>query len=206
LEPGVPTDVTVLVRPMPAQVTSFGAGALRVRSVVAEVVRVPPGAAPLVRVEVAGVPDDVAIEVAAARLPLVRDGDVWVGRVPVSASAAAGVWPFVVVARSGDQATERRDQLIVDPDAPLLEPAADGPVRAGTSLGLSAVVYLEAVSVEVDGPYGAVSLSEAVPGRWVGELMVPANAPAEVVELVATVFTVDGVVATAPFRFRVLAP
>ncbi|MDF1524138.1 MAG: hypothetical protein P1P87_15145 [Trueperaceae bacterium] len=206
LAPGVPTDVTILVRPVPARVPTFGGGALRVRSVVAETVRVPPGAAPLVRVEVAGQAEEVAFEIGGARVALARDGDAWVGRVSVSASAEAGVWPFVVVARSGDQTSERRDQLIVDPDAALLDPSADGPVRAGTDLGLEVVVYLGALAVEVDGPFGAVSLSEGAPGRWGGVLSVPADASAGVIELVVSVVTADSLVATAPLRFRVLAP
>ncbi len=206
LDPGVPADVTILVRPVPARVATFGGGALRVRSVGAEVARVPPGAAPLVRVEVAGEADEVAFEVGEERVALARDGDAWVGRVAVPASADAGVWPYVVVARSGDRDSERRDQLIVDPDAALLEPSADGPVRAGANLAVAAVVYLEAMAVEVDGPFGAVSLLEGEPGRWSGTLAVPTDASAGVVELAVSVVTTDGVVATAPLRFRVLTP
>jgi hypothetical protein len=112
----------------------------------------------------------------------------------------------VVVARSGDQVSERRDQLIVDPDAALLEPSADGPARAGANLSLAAVVYLEAMAVEVDGPFGAVALSQVAPGRWAGVLAVPTDAAAGVVELAVSVLTADGVVATAPLRFRVLTP
>jgi len=206
LEPGVPADVTILVRPVPAQIATFGGGALRVRSVSAEVARVPPGAAPLVRVEVAGEADEVVFEVGGERVALRPDGAGWVGRVAVPASAGAGVWPYEVVARSGDQVSERRDQLIVDPDAALLEPSADGPIRAGANLALAVVVFLEAMSVEVDGPFGAVALSEGAPGRWAGVLAVPSDAAAGVVELAVSLVTAEGVVATAPLRFRVLAP
>jgi len=206
LEPGVPADVTILVRPVPTQVATFGGGALRVRSVVAEVARVPPGAAPLVRVEVAGDVDEVAFAVGGERVSLQRDEGGWVGRVAVPASAGAGVWPFVVVARSGDTVVERRDQLVVDPDAPLLDASADGPVRAGAALELGVIVYAEAVSVMADGPFGAVTFVEAEPGRWAGVLAVPADAPDAVVELAVSITTVDGVVAATPLRFRVLAP
>jgi hypothetical protein len=206
LEPGVPTDVTILVRPVPAQVATFGGGALRVRSVRAEVDRVPPGAAPLVRVEVAGEAEDVVFEVDGERVALRRDGAGWVGRVAVPASAGAGVWPYAVVARSGDDVAERRGQLVVDPEAALFDASTDGPVRAGADLRIDVIVYAAAAAVAVDGPFGALALAEGEPGRWTGLLPVPADAPDAVVELSVAVATTDAVVATAPLRFRVLAP
>ncbi|MFN2322878.1 MAG: hypothetical protein ABR510_07955 [Trueperaceae bacterium] len=206
LEPGAPTDVTILVRPVPAQVATFGGGALRVRSVVAEAARVPPGAAPLVRVQVAGDADGVVFEVGAERVPLERDGAGWIGRVPVPASSGAGVLPFVVVARAGEEVAERRDQLIVDPDAPLLEADGDGPVRAGSDLRVDVVAYFEAATVSADGPFGALDLLEGEPGRWSGVLAVPSDAPDSVAELAISALAGDGVVATTTYRFRVLAP
>ena len=206
LEAGAPADLTIPVRPVPTQVTSFGGGALRVRTVVAEAARVPPGSAPIVRVQVAGAADGVVFEVGADRVLLVRDGTGWIGRVPVPASAGAGVLPFVVVARAGDEVAERRDQLIVDPDAPLLEASADAPVRAGERLRLNVVAYVAAVSVTADGPFGAIELLESDPGRWVGDLDVPADAPDAVAELTIAAVAIDGTVAATTFRFRVLAP
>jgi hypothetical protein len=206
LAAGAPVDVTILVRPVPAQVATFGGGALRVRSVVPEASRVPPGAAPLIRVEIAGAPDGVVFEVGAERVDLERDGSGWIGRVPVPASAGAGVLPFVVVARSGDEVAERRDQLVVDPEAPLIEAFGDGPVRAGATLTLEVVAYFEAASIAVDGPFDALELSEALPGRWTGLLDVPADAPDAVVELAITARARDGSVAATMYRFRVLAP
>ena len=206
LEPGAPADLTILVRPVPAQVATFGAAALRVRSVASEAARVPPGAAPRVRVEVAGEADTVEFEVGAERVPLERDGTGWVGRVPVPVSAGAGVLPFLVVARLGDEVVERRDQLIVDLDAPLLEASSDAPVRAGGRLRLEVVAYFPATSITADGPFGAVELQEGDPGRWTGTLDVPRDAPDAVVELVIATVGRDGAVATTPLRFRVLAP
>jgi len=206
LEPGVAAALTILVRPVPAQVATFGGGALRVRSVASEAARVPPGAAPLVRVEVAGGADGVEFEVGAEQVSLERDGSRWVGRVPVPASAGPGILPFVVVARSGDEVAERRDQLIVDPDAPLLEVSGDAPVRAGERLRLDVVAYIEAASVTADGPFGAIELLEGDPGRWAGVLDVPADAPDAVVELVIEAVDREGTAAKIPFRFRVLAP
>ncbi len=206
LEPGTPADLTILVRPVPAQVATFGGGALRVRSVVVEIGRVPPGAAPLVRVQVAGDAEGVVFEVGAERVVLEPDGTGWIGRVPVPASAGAGVLPFVVAARSGDEVAERRDQLIVDPEAPLLEASGDAPVRAGERLRLEVVAYFEAASVMADGPFGAVELVEGDPGRWTGGLDVPADAPDAVVELAIEAVAIDGTVTATTFRFRVLAP
>ncbi len=206
LEAGAPADLTILVRPVPAQVATFGVGALRVRSVVAEAARVPPGAAPLVRVEIAGAADEVVFEVGADRYRLERDGAGWVGRVPVPASAGAGVLAFVVVARSGDEVAERREQLIVELDAPLLEVFGDGPVRAGGTLQLDVVAYFAAVSVMADGPFGATPLTEGEPGRWAGVIEVPYDAPDTVVEFAISAVGSDGVGVGTPFRFRVLAP
>jgi hypothetical protein len=112
----------------------------------------------------------------------------------------------VVVARSGDEIAERRDQLVVDPEAPLIEASGDAPVRAGERLRLEVVAYFEAASVTADGPFGAVELAEGDPGRWTGLLDVPADAPNAVVELAITAVPVDGTVAATAFRFRVLAP
>ena len=148
----------------------------------------------------------MAIEVGADRVALERDGAGWIGRVPVPATASAGVLPFVVVARSGDDATERRDQLVIELDAPLVEASGDGPTRAGSELRLEVVVYLEAAAVTADGPFGAVVLAEGDPGRWSGVLAVPGDAPDAVVELAVEVRGADGVAVTLPFRFRVLAP
>jgi hypothetical protein len=206
LQPGSPEDLTILVRPVPAQVATFGGGALRVRSVASEAPRVPPGSAPLVRVEVAGAADGVVFEVGAERVPLERDGSGWIGRVPVPATAGAGVLPFLVVARSGDEVAERRAQVVVDPEAPLLDASGDGPVRAGAALRLDVVAYFAAASVAVDGPFGAIELAEGAPGRWTGVLDVPADAPDAVAELAITAFARDGAVASVAYRFRVLAP
>lgn len=206
LEPGEPADLTILVRPVPTEVVSFGGAALRVRSVAAEVARVPPGAAPLVRVELAGAADAVVVEVGSRELALERDGSGWVGRVPVPATAVAGVLPFTVVARAGDAAATRRDQLVVDPEAAALEASAAGPVRPGADLALEVVAYFDAVSVVADGAFGPVAFAEVARGRWTARLAVPADAPDAVVELAIAAVDRDGAMRTTAVRFRVLAP
>jgi hypothetical protein len=139
-----------------------------------EVERVPPGAAPLVRVEVQGDAQSVVVESAAGSAPLARDG-VWVGRVSVPADAADGVWPFTVVARGRG----RRGQ----PPRPArrgrrrpgdLALATDGPVRPGGELRLTLTAYLEVERVTVASPFGEpLTLAEIEPGRWAGVLAVP---------------------------------
>ena len=114
--------------------------------------------------------------------------------------------PFTVVARAGEEVAERRDQLIVDPEAPLLEASGDAPVRPGERLRLEVAAYFEAASVTADGPFGAVVLLEGDPGRWTGVLDVPVDAPDAVVELAIAATSADGTVAATTFRFRVLAP
>ena len=207
LEAGVPAEVRFLVRPPVVTVQPFTPDALRIRGVALEADRVPPGAAPIVRVAIQGeagallliLPD--GMEVA-----LVPDGDAWVARLPVAAEHTAGVLPFTVVARAPQGEATRRAQLIVDPEAPLVQVTSDAPVRAGGLLTVRVSAYLDARGVALLHPFGDdVALVEDEPGRWSGTLPVPAGTADAVHELAVRVEGGDGRAFFETLRFRVLA-
>jgi len=208
LEAGVPAEVRFLVRPPVVTVQPFTPDALRIRGVTLEADRVPPGAAPIVRVAIQGdagavlliLPDGVEVELA-------PDGDAWLGRLPVVSERTAGVFPFTVVARASQGEATRRAQLIVDPEAPLVEVTSDAPVRAGGLLTVRVRAYLDARDVVLAHPFGDdVALFEDEPGRWSGALPVPAGTPDAVHELAVRVESGDGRAFVEALRFRVLAP
>ena len=208
LEPGVPGEVTFFVRPAEVRVQAFTAQSLRVRSVALEVDRVPPGAAPLLRVDVQGEPDAVTVVHADGALQqLRREGDAWHGRVPVPLEQPAGVLAFTVVVRAGDTEATRRGQLIVDPAAAALLLTSDAPVRAGGALMVRLSAYVDAREVTLAHPFGDdVALVEDEPGRWSGVVTVPADTPDAVYELVVRAATADERALAETLRFRVLDP
>ena len=208
LEPGVAGEVTFAVRPAEVRVQTFTPQAVRVRSVALEVDRVPPGAAPLVRVEVQGDPDAVTLTtVDGIERALTRDGPVWLGRLVVPLEQPAGVFAFTVAVRSGEEATTRRAQLIVDPAAPASLVTSDAPVRAGAALTVRLDAYLDVRAVTLAHPFGAdLAMIEDDPGRWRGAFAVPAGTPDAVYELAVRVETADGRALVETLRFRVLAP
>ena len=208
LEPGVAGEVAFLVRPAEVRVQAFTAQALRVRSVALEVDRVPPGTAPLLRVEVQGEPDGVTLSTAdGAEQRLVHDGAAWLGRLDVPLEQRAGVLAFTVAARSGDEETTRRAQLIVDPAAAAVLVSSDAPVRAGAALTVRLSAYLDARTVTLAQPFGEdVAMVEDDPGRWHGVLPVPAGTPDAVYELAVRVEAADGRTLIETLRFRVLDP
>jgi hypothetical protein len=155
LQAGVPAEARFLVRPPVVTVQAFTPLALRVRNVEPESERVPPGAAPLIRVGVQGAPETVALLLPdGVEVALERDGDAWAARLPVPEAHAAGVFAFAVVARSPQGEATRRAQLIVDPRAPFLEITSDAPVRAGGVFGVHVRAFFEASRVTVVHPFG----------------------------------------------------
>jgi hypothetical protein len=205
LTPGVAEGVEFVIRSAPTAVRSFGGSALRIRAVDLEVVRVPPGAAPVVRVEVVGEPHAVDVVTSAGAVDLVAIDGIWIGRVPVPSDAEAGVLPFTVRARSAAGDVERRGQFVVDLDAPIVVVTGDAPVRPGGVLLIEVTSYAVAVAVNASGPFGEVRLLEGEPGRWSGELIVPHDASDAVVELDVRVVDGAGREFAETYRFRVLA-
>ncbi len=200
-----PGDITFLVEPLAATIRSFAAPAARVRAVELERERVPPGAAPLVRVVVEGRVDGVEVRAAEGTSRLEQVDDAWLGRVPVPIDAAEGPYGFVTVARSGVEESTRRGKLIVDPNAPVIELSSDAPVRPGTRLTVEAAVAAVAESVRVTSPFGEpVTLRETAPGRWIGYVAVPADTEDGVYTVMAEAITEAGVVWRSELRFRVL--
>jgi hypothetical protein len=200
-------EVAFLVRPAAALAQSFAPQALRIRSVAAEAERVPPGAAPLLRVAVQGEVDAVVVETPAGTTPLTLVDGAWLGRLAVPADAPAGVWTYTVVARAGEAEARRRGQLVVDGSVDPVVVAGDPPVRPGGVLALSVTVLGTADEVQARSPFGdLVALREAEPGRWVGAIPVPADAPDAVVALEVDVVGFGDATLVRTFRFRVLAP
>ncbi len=208
LEPGVADEIAFLVRPAEVRVQAFTPQALRVRSVALEVDRVPPAAAPLLRVDVQGDPDAVTVVLAdGAEHALQRDDDAWIGRVPVPLEHPAGVLAFTVVVRAGEAEATRRAQLVVDPGAAALLLTSDAPVRAGAALTVRLSGYLDARGAALAHPFGDdVALVEDEPGRWSGAITVPAGTPDAVYELAVRVEGADGRTLVETLRFRVLDP
>ena len=203
-----PGEVVYLVQPAVVTVQAFTPQAFRVRGVALEVDRAPPGAAPLVRVDVQGDPEAVTLVTAdGVEEALAWDGDAWIGRVPVSQAHAAGPLGFTVIAREGEAEVTRRAQVIADLAAPLMELASDAPVRPGERLTVQASVFLAARSVTLAQPFDdEVALVEDAPGRWSGSVLVPEGTPDSVYELAVRAEALDGRTFVETLRFRVLAP
>jgi len=208
LEAGLPAEVRFLVRPPVVTVQTFTPQVLRIRTVELESERAPPGAAPVVRVEVQGEPDSVALLLPdGLQVALDLDGDAWTARIPVPEAYAAGLLAVTVVARAQQAEASRRVQLIVDPLAPLLAITSDAPVRAGGELTVRVRAYFDAHRVALAHPFGDdVTLVEDEPGRWRGVLTVPDGTPDAVYESSVRVEGVDGRALVETLRFRVLAP
>lgn len=207
LAAGVTETVTFLSRPASAAARSFSGGALRIARIELERERVPPGAAPLVRVQVRGEPDRVTVTLADATVTLEGVDEQWTGRLEVPASAAPGVLTLSVVAGAGDEEVTRRGQLVVDPDAPLFETETTGPARPGQALPVTVTALFEAAGVSVVSPFGErVDLAETAgePGRWRGVLAVPDDAEDAVYTLRVELVDATGRRIEDEVRFRVL--
>lgn len=207
LLPGLPTQVAFLVQPAAARAQPFAPRALRIRSIEVGAERLPPGAAPLLRVVVQGEADSVQVVTKDATHQLTLEDGVWTGRVTVPSTAAPGVYGFTVLAHAGDAEASRRGQLIIDAAAPILELSSNAPVRPGETLQVAVVAHVAADTLSLSQPFGdAVALTEEAPGRWVGVLDIPEDAEDAVYTLGVRVVTTDGKVYAEELRFRVVAP
>ena len=201
-----PAEVVFVVRPVQAVARAFSPATLRIRAVELERDRLPPGAAPIVRVQLQSEADSVVVEGPGGAVGLQRDGAAWVGRVPLAEDLPAGVYTVRVVARDGDSEVSRGAQLVVEARAPLLELAGDGPVRAGGTLTVRASLYVDARAATLAHPFGpGIELDEVEPGRWVGAIRVPSDAEDAVYEALVTFTLDDGRRLEETLRFRVLA-
>ena len=91
-----------------------------------------------------------------------------------------------------------------DAEIPLLEAVADGPVRAGETLDLSATPLFEATEVSVQSPLGDVQLTEVEPGQYAAKLPIAASAEDAVYDLLFRAARRDGTVVEQTRRVRVL--
>ena len=202
-----PSAIVFLVRPVQAVARSFAPQTLRLRAIEIESDRLPPGAAPIVRVRVQGGPDTVTMEGPHGAVDLQADGAAWLGRLPLAEDLTPGVYAFRVIARAGETEASRGAQLVVDPRASLLELAGDGPVRAGGTLTARATVYVGTRAATLAHPFGPdIELDEVAPGRWEGLIHVPSDAEDAVYEALVTFTRDDGRSLTETLRFRVLVP
>jgi hypothetical protein len=202
-----PAEAMFLVRPVQAVARSFAPQTLRLRSIEVERDRLPPGAAPIVQVRVQGEPQLVWLESPAGVVDLRPDAELWIGRLPLPADAAPGVYAFRALARDAENEVSRGAQVVVDPGAPLVELGAEGPVRAGGILSVRASAYRGALGATLRHPFGAeIVLAEVTPGRWVGAIAVPSGAEDAVYEALVTFTFGDGRRLVESVRFRVLAP
>ncbi len=208
LTAGEISNVTFLLEPAIARAQTFTPARLRIRRIEPEVDRVPPGTAPLIRVEVQGEPERVILMSVTQTTELRFDGQAWLGRVNISTDTPSGVFNFNVSASQGNSETERRGQIIVDSDTPALIVETSGPVRAGEILKITVRSYFAAESAIVQSPFAdELSLSEdsANPGLWSGELTIPANI-ADAVYTITVKVGSNGKEYQEEARFRVLAP
>ena len=203
VQAGEVSEVTFLLQPARTRARSFGASSLRVRRVSPSAERVPPGAAPLVRVTVQGDADQVSAHTAAGSADLSLKGDVWLGYVDVPLDTPPGVFPFEVTAQRGDETASRRGQFVIDADIPLLEVTADGPVRAGESLNVSAIPLFEAAEVKVVSSLGNIELIEEE-GQYAAQFPIADETEDAVYELFFRAVREDGTVVEQTSRVRVL--
>ncbi len=197
-------EVTFLLQPARTRARSFGSSALRVRRVTPSAERVPPGSAPLVSVTLQGDPERVRVATSAGSTDLSLIGDVWLGRVNVPGDTPPGVYTFEVIAKRGDERASRRGQFVIDTEIPLLEAVADGPVRAGETLDLSAAPLFEAAEVSAQSPLGDVQLTEVEPGQYAADLPIAADTEDAVYDLLFRAVRSGGAVVEETRRVRVL--
>ncbi len=189
--------VEFVVEPVRARAQSFTERAVRIRSVTVERERVPPGSAPIVRVEVVGEPDVVEIRFGDATVALAFGADGWSGRLQLSPSLGDGPQRFTVVALTDGAEVTRRAQVEIAADAPALEVVTNAPVRQGATLTVEvhAIVDLASLELRLD-PDGTVAFRETSEGRWVASFVVPEDAAVGIREVhVVGVDVVGGVVA-----------
>ena len=203
LSEGEVTPVTFLVQPARARAQNFTAAALRVRRVSAPE-RAPPDAAPLVQVTLQGDAEEVSVSTAQGDVRLALDGDVWTGRVTVPENAPPGVYTFTVKARRGAEEATRQSQLIIDPALPPLEVQAEGPVKPGETLLVSATPQFAATSLQMQSALGDLAFTETEPGFWSAQLEVPEGAEDEVYDLVFRAVRDDGRTYEEARKVRVL--
>lgn len=208
VEAGVPSDALFLVQPAEVVARAFAPQTLRVRSVALEVDRAPPGAAPLLRVELQGAADSVVAEGPDGVVhPLEFVGDAWRGRVRVPHDQPPGVLALTVRVRSADGEATRRTQLIVDPNASTLRITSDAPVRAGAAVTVEVDAYLAARAIVLSHPFGGdVPMTEEEPGRWVATVSVPEATADAVYTFTLRLEADDGRTLHETLRVRVLGP
>ena len=204
LEAGEVAEVTFLLQSARTRARSFGGAALRVRRVTPSAERAPPGTAPLIRVNVQGDAEAVSVATSAGSSDLSFVEGTWLGRVPVPVDTPPGVYTFEVTARRGDETASRRGRLVIDAAVPPLEVTADGPVRAGESLDLSAAPLFEATEVSAQSAFGDVLLTEVEPGYYTAALPVAADTEDAVYDVLFRAVREDGTVLEQTRRVRVL--
>jgi hypothetical protein len=197
-------EALFLSRPAEAVAQTFGAG-LRISGIDIAPRTAPPGAAPLLRISVRGDPDRVSVEGPEGTVELTRVERLWIGRYPIPDDAAAGSIAVLIVAEGGGERSERRANLLIDPDAPPFEATASSPVEPGGTLAIEVDTYLATASILARAAEaGSVALRELSPGRWVGELAIPAELADGVFELTVEVERPDGRRFEQTLRFRVM--
>ncbi len=207
LEAGDRATVDFVVQPVTARAQVFGASALRIRDIAPEVRAAPPASAPLVNVTVVGDPD--AVELVANGVAVAAravGADRFVARVPIPKDAV-GVVTFEVRASKGDTSTTRSGTILVREDAAAVEVASLGVAAPGSTLGVEVHTLFAAASVtagyEDDEP---TALRERSPGRWAGDLTLPAAAPPGLHEVRIVAVGRDGTVYEQTTRVRIGAP
>lgn len=181
---------------------------LRIRQVIAEVERVPPGAAPRIRVTLSEAAERVRLVSAEGEVTLsAQTAEVWEGRLPLPPDAALGLYPFTVIAERGAERAERRSQLLVDPSAPAYRIDITSPLRPGQALALTVQSYLPLAALEAE-LFGASwpLAGDDEGGRWQLSLTVPEDAADAVYQVVLRGRTRAGEPFEARASFRVLAP
>ena len=183
LAEGAAGFVEFTVEPVRARAQSFTDRAIRVRSVSSERDRVPPGSAPIVRVEVAGDADVVELRHGDAVVTLERQGEAWLGRLPIPDAHADGSFTFTAAAIAGSNEATRRAQVEVDGASAAIEARTNAPVRLGDTLRIEAhaVVDLVALDVTIES-IGTFSFQVVEAGRWVVEVEIPRDAPEGIAE------------------------
>lgn len=198
-------SVEFTVQPVRARAQSFTERALRIRSVSLDRSRVPPGSAPLVRVEVAGDADEVVLRYADATAVLAPIDGVWQGRLAVPASLPDGPFAFNAVAVAGTTEASRRAQVEVDGSSPAIEVLTDAPVRAGETLRIEAHAVLDLIALDAwIEPDVAAAFHEATAGQWVAEVLIPRDAPDGISEVRITGTDARGATHTVTQAFRIV--
>lgn len=207
LQPGKVSAVGFLEVPPTATAQMFSPSSFRITRVRTQVGRVPPGAAPVIRVDVQGHADRVSVDANGSEYALSAHDGTWSGRLPVPRDARAGVFRFDVVAQSGADRSRRQGQLLVEPGAPLYDVRTSSPAEAGSTLAVSIAAYTDVASVTVTSPFGGtVDASRSEPGQWTASIAIPKDAASQVGSVVVTLHTTDHGDIVATTRIRVVAP